>query len=254
MKVLLILADGMRPDALENIPEAQRMIEHSAYTMSAETVMPSVTLPCHMSLFHSVDPMRHGTTTNTYAPQVRPINGLCEVLFANGKKSAFFYNWEQLRDLSRPDSLSFSYFCKGKDMGYPESNNMVTEAAVKFLSTHDVDFAFLYLGYSDEAGHQYGWMSEEYLDAVKFSWKNIETVTSSLKDDYTVIVTADHGGHDRTHGTQMPEDMTIPLIIAGKDFEAGRELAGAGIKDIAPTVAALLGVEPDSDWEGKSLI
>ena len=38
--------------------------------------MPSVTLPCHMSLFHSVDPDRHGITTNGYVPQVRPIKGM----------------------------------------------------------------------------------------------------------------------------------------------------------------------------------
>lgn len=59
MKVLLALLDGMRPDSITNVPEAQ-------------TVFPSVTLPCHISLFHSVDPDRHGITTNTYTPQVRP--------------------------------------------------------------------------------------------------------------------------------------------------------------------------------------
>ena len=47
---------------------------------TAQTVMPSVTLPCHMSLFHSVAPDRHGILTNTYTPQVRPINGICEQL------------------------------------------------------------------------------------------------------------------------------------------------------------------------------
>ena len=35
--------------------------------------------------------------------------------------------------------------------------------------------------------------------------------------------TADHGGHDRTHGTDSPEDMTIPFIIKGKDFKAGEK-------------------------------
>ena len=69
MRTLLILVDGMRPDALKNLDTAQDIIQKSAYTMDAKTVMPSVTLPCHMSLFHSVDPSRHGTTTNTYAPQ-----------------------------------------------------------------------------------------------------------------------------------------------------------------------------------------
>ena len=85
MRVLLILVDGMRPDALKNLATAQEFAQKSIYTMEARTVFPSVTLPCHMSLFHSVDPWRHGITTNVYTPQVRPVKGLCEVLRENKK-------------------------------------------------------------------------------------------------------------------------------------------------------------------------
>ena len=254
MKTLIILVDGMRPDALGDIPQAQNIIKKSAFTLKAKTVTPSVTLPCHMSLFHSVDPMRHGTTTNTYAPQVRPIKGLCEVLEANGKKSAFFYNWEELRDLTRPGSLAFSYFCSNDIAGLAEANADVTDAAIRYLTGNETDFAFLYLGYTDEAGHRYGWMSDEYMKSLDNSWENIERLINALPEDYTVIITADHGGHDRCHGTDLPEDMTIPLIIMGRDFEAGKEIENANIKDIAPTVAKLLGVTPDSEWEGKSLV
>lgn len=254
MKTLLILVDGMRPDALENIPQAQRLMKEAAFSLKAETVMPSVTLPCHVSLFHSVDPSRHGTTTNTYAPQVRPIKGLCEVLKEHKKRSAFFYNWEQLRDLSRPGSLSFSYFCKGGEIGYEQANNAVTNAAMAYIPKEQPDFAFLYLGYVDDAGHRFGWMSEEYMAAMKNSWENIDRILSVLPEDYTVFITADHGGHDRTHGTDMPEDMTIPLMIKGPDLEPGRELKNANIKDIAPTIAQLLGALPEEEWEGKSLL
>jgi arylsulfatase A-like enzyme len=52
----------------------------------------------------------------------------------------------------------------------------------------------------------------------------------------------------------MPEDMLIPIIIKGKDFEAGKILENATILDIAPTVTKLLGLEADEEWEGKSLI
>lgn len=254
MKVLLILVDGMRPDALVNIETAQEIMRDSSYTMAAKTVMPSVTLPCHMSLFHSVDPSRHGTTTNVYMPQVRPIKGLCETLQDNHKKSAFFYNWEELRDLSRPNSLAFSYFCKGRDIGYDKANDIVSAAAIDYLKKNHVDFTFVYLGYSDAAGHNHGWMSDEYMDALENSWKNIKMIISSLPKDYTVIITADHGGHDRTHGSDLPEDMTIPILIKGENFESGKIIKDANIKDIAPTVAKLLDVEPNDEWEGISLL
>ena len=254
MKVLLISVDGMRPDALPSVSNAQEIIARSAYNMKAQTVMPSVTLPCHVSLFHSVDPSRHGTTTNTYMPQVRPIDGLCEVLRKNKKRCASFFNWEELRDLSRPASLVHSYFISGGKLGYDKANPLTADAAISFLSAVDVDFTFLYFGYPDAAGHSFGWMGKEYYESLENSWYNIGRVIDSLDGDYTVIITADHGGHDRTHGTELPEDMTIPLIILGKDFAPGEAFEGANIKDIAPTVAKLLGVEPDEEWEGKSLI
>lgn len=251
MKVLLILADGMRPDGLCDIPEVQEMMKKSSYTLKAQTVFPSVTLPCHISLFHSVDPIRHGTTTNYYAPQVRPIKGLCEVLLENEKSSVFFHSWEALRECSRPDSLDFSYYVKADPVGGPASNSIVTDAAIDYLAKNDKDFTFLYLGYPDMAGHEHGWMSDEYMYSVRQSWENIDKIVKTLSDDYTVIVTADHGGHNRTHGTDLPEDMIIPLFIMGKDYIPGAELSDVNIKDIAPTVTHILGVEADGEWEGK---
>lgn len=254
MRTLLILVDGMRPDALTNIPVAQKIIGRSLSTMTAQTVMPSVTLPCHISLFHSVDPSRHGTTTNTYAPQVRPINGLFEVLNAARKKSALFYGWEQIRDVARPGSLTFSCFKRGGEFGYYHVGQYLTDEAIKLLNETNIDFTFLYFGHPDAAGHGSGWMGEEYMESVKTSWDNIEKVIDSLPDDYAVIITADHGGHDRTHGTDLPEDMIIPIIMLGNGIDTSLDISGANIKDIAPTVVKLLGVDPDPEWEGKSLI
>lgn len=69
-KVQLILIDGMRPDALTGCgsADASWLLAHTLHTLAGRTVYPPVTLPCHMSLFHSVDPSRHGVTTNTYTP------------------------------------------------------------------------------------------------------------------------------------------------------------------------------------------
>ena len=81
-KVILVLVDGMRPDGLLQCghPFVNELIANSTHALDAQTVFPSVTLPCHMSLMHSVDPQRHGILTNTYVPQVRPIVGLMDQL------------------------------------------------------------------------------------------------------------------------------------------------------------------------------
>ena len=254
MKTLVIIVDGMRPDALVKTINAKELLENSKYTLSAKTVTPSVTLPCHMSLFHSVDPSRHGTTTNVYTPNVRPINGLCEVLLNAKKTCAFFYNWEEIRDLARPNSLAFSYFCKGRLFGYDKANDIITDAAIDYLTKNETDFAFLYLGFTDMAGHNFGWMSDEYMNAMENSFDNISKLIATLPDDYVVIVTADHGGHDRTHGTELNEDMIIPIMVLSKSEKLNFDFTDASIKDIAPTVTELLGINPDDEWEGKSLL
>ena len=254
MKVILILPDGMRPDSLTGVENAQRIMKESAYTLDARTVYPSVTLPCHISLFHSVTPARHGTTTNTYMPQVRPVNGLCEVLKAADKKCAIFYNWEEIRDVSRPNSIAHACFYAGRRIGYKQAGEELTDAAISYLKKYDTDFTFIYFGYPDMQGHNFGWMTDEYNEAIQSSWNNIERLMNELGDEYTYIITADHGGHDRTHGTEMPEDMVIPVIIKGRDFENKELPEDVNIMDIAPTVAELLGVQPDGEWEGRSLI
>lgn len=56
------------------------------------------------------------------------------------------------------------------------------------------------------------------------------------------------------HGTMEKEDMLIPLVCIGPDFEPGMRFPSAGICDIAPTIARLTGVEAAQDWKGKSLL
>ncbi len=251
-KVILVLVDGMRPDGMMQCgnPFAQKLVEESTSCLTAQTVMPSVTLPCHMSLFHSVDPERHGILTNTYIPQVRPIEGLFDRLDKFEKKCAFFYTWEELRDLSRPDKLHTA-FCLNQHK-QADTDTKITEAAIKYINDEAPDFLFLYLGETDEVGgHDCGWMSEQYLKSVSKALSCTEKLINEIPDDYNVILTADHGGHGRGHGSDCPEDMTIPVCFKGNAFPKGETLSGISIKDIPVTIATLLGVSPAKEWEGK---
>lgn len=254
MRTLLILVDGMRPDAITDIPQAQKVLAESAHTMCARTVFPSMTLTCHMSLFHSVEPEKHGTMGNDFVPMAQPIKGLFDVLAQEGLRNAFFYGWEKLRDLCQPGALDYSCLCTGKFIGREAMNDRLTDMTISYLQENRADFTFLYLGYTDWAGHKYGWMSDGYDKAMCNSWENIEKVLSSLPEDYAVIITADHGGHAYNHGTDLPEDMTIPMLLWGKGIDKKRNLDGASIKDIAPTITKLLGVKADENWEGRSLL
>jgi len=97
-------------------------------------------------------------------------------------------------------------------------------------------------------------MSDVYLDYINRAISNVKRVIEETNGEYTVIVTADHGGHDRGHGSDMDVDMTIPMFFYGPQFVAGKELSSVSILDIAPTIVDILGVAPAKEWEGKSLI
>lgn len=142
MPVTFIMLDGVRPDAITtaNCPTLNSIRERGASTMSARSVMPSITLPCHTSIFHSVPPTRHGITSNTFIPFARPLPGLVEVAKAGEKRVAFFYNWEQLRDLARPGNIHYSYF---RNSAYDEDGDDESVAhASQFIQKEKPDFLF----------------------------------------------------------------------------------------------------------------
>ena len=253
-KVILISIDGMRPDGFLQCsnPFTQEMMRQGAYTLEGRTIFPSVTLPCHMAMFHSVPAERHGISTNIYTPMVRPLNGLFEQIAMMGGISAMYYGWEPLRDVARPGSLKSSGYINA----YTEasSDTALTDLALARIKESHPDFVFLYMVETDEkGGHDHGWMTPEYLDVISTAIGNVKRVLEACGDEYTVIVTADHGGHDRGHGSDAREDMTIPLFFFGKRFTPGKQLEGVSILDIAPTIADIMSVPKAPEWEGKSL-
>lgn len=257
-KVVLVLVDGMRPDGLLSCGHAflRDLTKKSTYCLRSRTVMPSVTLPCHTSLFMSVDPERHGILTNDWHAQVRPIESLTELVHRFEGRTAMMYNWEQLRDLAKPSSLDFSYFRRlTKDQETSLAcDRELTDVCIENLRREQPDFTFLYLGATDESGHRSGWMSEPYLEAIANASACIQRVYEALDENTSLIVTADHGGQERSHGYDTPECMTIPILMCGPAFKENNELEALSIKDIAPTIARVLGIPASADWEGKSVI
>lgn len=253
-KVILISIDGMRSDGFLECgnPFTEKMMQLGSHCVYSRSVMPSVTLPCHMSIFHSAPPERHGIITNTYTPMVRPIDGLFEVARQQKKVCAMYYGWEPLRDVARPGSLRYASYVNA----YTEegTDGILTDLALDRIEKSAPDLVFLYMVETDEkGGHKNGWMSDEYLRYVRTAIENVKRVYEAAGDEYTIIVTADHGGLGRGHGTEDPECMNVPTFFIGERFTPGKALEGVSILDLAPTVADILDLPIPEDWEGKSV-
>ena len=185
-------------------------------------------------------------------PQVRPINGLFEQLAGAGRTCAMYYGWEPLRDIGRPGSLRYAeYF---HSYATDATDGYLTDRAIERIEQARPDFFFLYMVETDEkGGHDCGWMSDTYLSYVSAAIDNVKRVVERFGDEYTVIVTADHGGHGRGHGSEDPQDMTIPMFFLGEHFAPGAALENVTILDLAPTIASIMNVPAAPEWEGKVL-
>ena len=255
--VTLVMIDGLRPDALQEGLSAHPHLDHvratGASTMHASSVMPSITLPCHTTIFHSVPPTRHGVTTNTWTPMARPVPGLVDVAKAAGLRSAFFHNWEPLRDLNVPGSLDYSFY-RNNCYTDPEGDRVIVDEALRYIHSDHPDFAFVYMGTLDVAGHDHGWMSEHYMQQLSRVDGALGALLGALPSEYAVVINSDHGGHERNHGADIPEDMTIPWFAMGPGIRPGHQISAAvSLMDTAPTIARLLGLHAPAAWEGHCL-
>ena len=72
---------------------------------------------------------------------------------------------------------------------------------------------------------------------------------------FSLIVTADHGGHGTDHGSDDPRDVTIPWIAWGRGVKQG-VLTPATIQtmDTAATALWLLSIDRPSDWMGRPVV
>jgi predicted AlkP superfamily pyrophosphatase or phosphodiesterase len=255
----MILIDGLRPDGLNmaNTPTLNRLAQAGRSTMSARTVFPSVTLPCITSIIHGVPPDDHGTIGNFWNGADWEGPGLIDLVHASGGRTAFFYNWEQLRDISRPGSLDISVclnHAEAPHLALGESDNRLTDAAIQFISQGTFDYTFIYLGGVDTAGHRNGWMSPGYLQAVENADRCIERILRMLPPSAYHLICSDHGGHDHTHGSDDAADMLVPMIVHGPGISHRLLPDPISILDIAPTCAKLMGLDIPKEWVGRPLI
>ena len=73
--------------------------------------------------------------------------------------------------------------------------------------------------------------------------------------NFSLIVTADHGGHGTDHGSNDPRDVTIPWITWGQGVRQGvLDQSTVRTMDTAATVLWLLGLTEQSDWVGEAVI
>lgn len=255
--------------AKAEMPVLKAMAREGAHTWEAYTIVPSVTLPSHTSMLTGVGIQKHQVDWN----DLNPDKGLVKVptIFNLAKKAglvtAMVASKSKFQTLNQPGSIDAFIL--------PENptSAVVADAFAGMVGKLKPNLCFIHFGEPDAVGHKHGVFSPEKMKAFADSDSALGAIVQSIKDaglvDTSVIIlTADHGGHDRTaeelekmskagvpqqpgtHGSSSPEDVTIPWIAWGAGVRKDYTItAPVVIYDTAATALWLLGVPiPEGFW------
>jgi arylsulfatase A-like enzyme len=248
-KVVIISIDGLRPDAIQiaGSPSIMALAARGSFTWSAQTIYPSNTLPAHISMLTGYAPDEHGITWDDYLPMRGTI--LVPTLFsaarAKGLRTAMVVGKEKFTTFRDTGA------CDTWVLAAPDDDDVANRVSTALSARPDL--LFVHLPDVDLVGHAKRWMSPEYLTAVRRADAAVGRIVASLPPDTTIILTADHGGRPEGHGSDSPEDTTIPWIVAGPSTARGRALPSYAVRttDTAATAAFVLGVSLQPDAVGR---
>ena len=143
------------------------------------------------------------------------------------------------------------FYTPGED---DAADRQVVDAALPWL-TEDYQLILIHIDQVDYAGHHEGGPLDPRWDAAaERSDELLREIVSQLdlKQD-TVIVLSDHGQIDRGgHGGQDPVTLVEPFVMVGAGVRPG-PYPDIQMVDVAPTVAALLGVNIPATSQGHVL-
>ncbi|KXK14900.1 MAG: type I phosphodiesterase/nucleotide pyrophosphatase [Chloroflexi bacterium OLB14] len=255
-RVLIISFDGLRPDVIQtaDMSNVMALMQAGAYSLSAQTIFPSLTLPSHTSMLVGTCPAKHVVRWNEYVPENGYALGtdIFDLAQAAGLKTIMVVGKEKLRHITEPQSTDFFGFVDSTDK-IEDKVSLETMAIEQIRKGFDL--MFIHFPDGDLAGHEYGWKSKEQLFAYKRDDEAFGLLLEVLKSrdifaDTLIIISADHGGHDTTHGTDSSEDMTIPWIISGPGINHKKLETKIYTIDTAATIAFALNLSIPVEWEG----
>lgn len=279
-RVVLVSVDGLRGDAMAHMPQLAALAASGASTSAMTTVLPSVTVPGHLSMLSGRDVTRYGITSNA-------LDSLAALRFAVSGSTTVF-DWVRAAHRSAEAITGASligravvsdaqgFFGVDTLVATDTRAEAIAERTLARLARGDAPaLLFVHFPDADLAGHESGFvvpdaaslaggdsLSSAYLTAARRVDAAIGQLRAALQPaldsgHVALVVTADHGGGSgegcvtgvpafREHCTDAPGDELIPFVAVGRGIAPRRLPAGTIITQVGPTVGALLQVRVPS--------
>lgn len=284
INIIVVSIDGGRPDLFKKAKTRTifELARRGAYTFEAQTVAPSWTVPAHISMGTGLIPEHHGITMNRFetvteralviraikrykSGEIKTIADYAKV--GNDMRTIFVIS----KTSDFQPELRFLVGLRNLDELHKVDGGAAAIAGDASLALNLPEPVLLLIHFKevDEAGHKFGWASQEQLEAVRKVDYAIGMILKNLRQSRKarntyLIITADHGGHTErrgdgtahgTHGTNHPDDMTILWMISGPRIARGHKIESpVNVCDTAATMLHILGIQIPENMDGKPVV
>jgi len=252
--VIIVSIDGGKPSVMieSEMPNIEMIVKYGSSSLSAQTVNPSVTLPAHTSMLTGVLPSVHKVDWNFWNPFKGTVKTptIFSIAKSKGFSTALFAGKTKFKHLKVKGSLDKFKSNSGNSI-------KVAQAASEYLAAKKPNILFVHMPDPDSVGHSSGWGSADQKKAFERVDQAIGILTESITETlagkrYAMIITADHGGTGKSHGSSSASDKTIPWIIWGTGIKKNQIITrDVSVTDTAATALYLLGIQPPASWHGK---
>lgn len=228
-KVILIILDGLTNEiAVQALGCTHGFIEAGiAKHQAIQCELPSMSRPLYETILTGKTPYESGIYTNSVTRMSTQKSIFHYARQANLSTAAAAYHWvselynqspynrfihRHQHDKSKPIQHGIFYH----QDHYPDE--ALFQDAEYLRSTFDPDFLLIHPMNIDDAGHQFGVNSAEYLQKARQTDYLIgEFVSIWFEQGYQIIITADHGMNwDKTHGGTADIERIVPLYSIGE--------------------------------------
>jgi len=161
----------------------------------------------------------------------------------------------KLEYIANPEYINHFYSANT----FHTSIRTITNSFLSYFLKNKPEITLIHFPEPDISGHKYGWMSKKYLIALNKVDKSISQIIKTLEDhnllsDVLIIITADHGGVDKSHKLDDPLVKTIPWIAYGSGIKKNHKIEKeVFIYDTAPTVLKAFDIRTNSKMDGKPI-
>ena len=258
-RVVLVLADGLRPDAVTPglMPSLHALGEDYVRAADARTVRPSVTVAALASLATGVSPTTHRLTEPGlgFLPGLRRLKPVAGELARAHLPTAIVC--AEMGAAAR--SIAWALVTAAGVSRLAVAGSLASEtaaAAADVMGDEQAGLTIVYLPDCDRAGHAHGWMSGPYRAAAAEVDRAVGCLRERVEGALTIVL-SDHGGggvHPHDHDLPHPLNDRITLMLAGPDVRRQRAIQRAvSILDVPPTVLWYFGLPVPVGYEGRVL-